>query len=72
MCFMLISKFFRYFADFYSFSDFLTIVLFYCFKWDLKTLLLIAALIFSAGCYSAPIFFYNSKNLNCIGALFFF
>ena len=33
--------------------------------------LLIAALIFSAGYYSAPIFFYNSKNLNCIGALCF-
>ena len=31
---------------------------------------LIAALI-SAGYYSAPIF-YNSKNLNCIGALCFF
>ena len=40
--------------------------------------LLIAALIFSAGYYSAPIFFdnsknfYNSKNLNCIGALSFY
>ena len=33
---------------------------------------LIAALIFSAGYYSAPIFYYNSKNLNCIGALSFF
>ena len=33
---------------------------------------LIAALIFSAGYYSAHIFFYNSKNLNCIGALSFF
>ena len=33
--------------------------------------LLIAALIFSAGYYSAPIF-YNSKNLNCIGALSFY
>ena len=32
---------------------------------------LIAALIFSAGYYSAPTFFYNSKNLNCIGALSF-
>ena len=32
---------------------------------------LIAALI-SAGYYSAPIFYYNSKNLNCIGALSFF
>ena len=35
-----------------------------------KFLFLIAALIFSAGYYSAPIF-YNSKNLNCIGALSF-
>ena len=33
--------------------------------------LLIAALIFSAGYYCARIF-YNSKNLNCIGALSFF
>ena len=45
---------------------------------------LIAALIFSAGYYSAPIFtiqeldcigalsFYSSKNLNCIGALSFY
>ena len=32
---------------------------------------LIAALIFSAGYYSAPIF-HNSKNLNCIGALSIF
>ena len=32
---------------------------------------LIAALIFSAGYYCARIF-YNSKNLNCIGALSFF
>ena len=31
---------------------------------------LIAALIFLAGYYSAAVF-YNSKNLNCIGALFF-
>ena len=31
---------------------------------------LIAALIFSAGYYSAPIL-YNSKNLNCIGTLSF-
>ena len=37
-----------------------------------STLFLIAALIFSSGYYSAPIFFYNSKNLNCIGALSFF
>ena len=33
--------------------------------------LLIAALIFSAGYYSAP-FFYNLKNLICIGVLSFF
>ena len=33
--------------------------------------LLIAALIFSAGYYCARIF-YNSKNLNCIGALSFY
>ena len=33
---------------------------------------LIAALIFSAGYYSAPNLFYNSKNLNCIGVLCFF
>ena len=50
-----------------------------------RCLFLIAALIFSAGYYSAPIFFtiqeldcigalsfYNSKNLNCIGALSFY
>ena len=34
--------------------------------------LLIAALILSVGYYSAPYFFYNSKILNCIGALSFF
>ena len=34
-------------------------------------LFLIAAVIFSAGYYSAPIFFHNSKNLNCNGALSF-
>ena len=38
---------------------------------DVSQLFLIAAIIFSAGYYSAPIF-YNSKNLNCIGALSFF
>ena len=37
-----------------------------------KMFFLIAALIFSVGNYRAPIFFYNSKNLNCIGALSFF
>ena len=38
---------------------------------SVEYLFLIAALIFSAGYYSAPIF-YNSKNLNCIGALSFY
>ena len=34
--------------------------------------LLIAASSILGGYYSAYIFFYNSKNLNCIGALSFF
>ena len=37
---------------------------------ELRESLLIAALIFSVGSYSAPIS-YNPKNLNCIGALSF-
>ena len=42
MNFMLIRRFFMYFADFWAyFCDFLTFVLFYCLKWALKRPLLL-------------------------------